>query len=238
MTVMDAHRALIAVLRWLARVYRRTRIWMTKSPQSPMAPRLWIVPALFALTACGGDTPSGPLAPQLPAGTAFEVRLSRLETELETLRRSRAIPGLSAAVVRDGEVAWARGFGLADVERGVAATPETPYRIASLTKTFTSMLIMRCVEQGRLDLDAPIRNYTTAIPEQAATIRHVLTHTSAGTPGTTYSYDGNRFASLTAVVEACYRAPFRKALADEILDPLGMPDSVPGQDLEAPSPEL
>jgi CubicO group peptidase (beta-lactamase class C family) len=202
-----------------------------------MAARRWMVPALFALTACGGDAPSGPLAPQLPAGTTFEVRITRLESELETLRRSRAVPGMSAAVVRDGQVAWAKGFGLADVERGVVAAPETPYRIASLTKTFTSMLLMRCFEQGRLDLDTPIRNYTTAITEQAATVRHVLTHTSAGTPGTTYSYDGNRFASLTPVVEACYGAPFRKALADEILEPLAMLDTVPGQDLEAPSAE-
>ena len=198
----------------------------------------WVVSCVLATTACGGDSPSGPLAPQLPAGTSFEVRISRLERELDDLRRAQSIPGLSAAVVRDGRVAWSRGFGLADVERNVAAAADTPYRTASLTKTFTSMLLMRCVEQGRLDLDEPIRRYSTAIPEPSATVRHVLTHTSAGTPGAAYAYDGNRFASLTPVVEACAGAPFRKALADQILEPLDMLDSVPGQDLEAPTAEM
>ena len=191
------------------------------------------------LAACGdGASPSAPLAPQLPAGTTFEARIARLETELDSLRRQRSIPGLSAVVVRDGEVAWAHGFGFADVERSVPAAPDTPYRIASITKTFTSMLLMRCVERGTLDLDTPIRQYTTAIPEPAATVRHVLSHTSAGTPGAAYSYDGDRFLALTPVVEACARAPFRVALAEQILDPVGMPDSVPGQDLEAPTPQL
>ena len=203
-----------------------------------MAAIRWIVPALLAIAACGGDSPTAPLAPQLPAGTSFEARIARLETEIESQRRLQSIPGLSAVVVRSGEVAWSRGFGSADVERNVPAASDTPYRIASLTKTFTSTLLMRCVEQGRLDLDAPIRNYTAAIPEPSATVRHVLTHTSAGTPGTTFRYDGDRFASLTPVVEACTGAPFRKALADQILDPVGMLDSVPGQDLEAPAPEL
>jgi CubicO group peptidase (beta-lactamase class C family) len=197
-----------------------------------------LAPALLlALAACGGDA-SAPLTPQLPGGTAFEARIARLETELDGLRRQQAVPGLSAAVVRDGQVAWAHGYGSADVERAVAATPDTPYRIASLTKTFTSMMLMRCVERGTLDLDTPIRRYTTAIPEASATVRHVFTHTSAGTPGTSYAYDGDRFAALTPVVEACAGAPYRVALAEQILEPLAMLDSVPGQDLEAPSPQL
>ena len=195
----------------------------------------WIGPAVvLLLAACGGDSPSAPLTPQLPAGTSFEARVARLESELDALRLRQSIPGLSAVVVRDGEVAWARGYGFADVERGVPAAPDTPYRIASLTKTFTSMLLMRCVERGTLDLDTPIRQYTTAIPEAAATVRHVFSHTSAGTPGANYGYDGDRFAALTPVVDACAGRPYRIALIDQILEPLAMLDSVPGQDLENP----
>jgi len=203
-----------------------------------MTARRSIVPALLALlAACGGES-SAPLTPQLPAGSSFEARIARLESELDALRLRQSVPGLSAAVVRDGAVAWAHGYGQADVERGVPAAADTPYRIASLTKTFTSMLLMRCVERGTLDLDTPIRRFTTAIPEASATVRHVLTHTSAGTPGASYSYDGDRFAALTPVVEACAGTPYRIALADQILEPLTMLDSVPGQDLEAPSPQL
>src|SRR5262245_26730418 len=153
---------------------------------------------------------------------------------LEALRRQLGIPGLSAVIQKDGQVVWERGLGLQDVENHIAATTDTPYRIASLTKTFTSVLLLRCVERGTLDLDEPIRRYTTAIPEPAATVRHVFTHTSAGVPGTEFRYDGDRYATLTAVVEACWSAPFRLVLAREILDRLAMQDSVPGQDLDNP----
>ncbi|HEY7819447.1 MAG TPA: serine hydrolase domain-containing protein, partial [Vicinamibacteria bacterium] len=114
----------------------------------------------------------------------------------------------------------------------------TPYRIASLTKTFTSVLLLQCVEQARLDLDDPIRRYSSGIPESGATVRHVLTHTSEQTPGQVFRYNGDRYVELTPVVEACTGLPYRVALAKRILDPLAMRDSVPGQDLENPSPTL
>ena len=153
---------------------------------------------------------------------------------LEALRRQTGIPGLSAAIVQNGQVAWEAGFGMQDVDRGVPATPDTPYSIASLTKTFTSVLLLQCVERGTLDLDEPIRTYTTQIPEPGATVRHVLTHTSEGAPGQRFKYDGDRYAALTPVVEACWRAPFRVVLAREVLTRLAMRDSVPGHDLEQP----
>jgi CubicO group peptidase (beta-lactamase class C family) len=109
------------------------------------------------------------------------------------------------------------------------------YDIASVAKTFTSTLLMQCVERGTLTLDDPIRRYTAAIPEASATVRHVLSHTSQGTPGAEYLYDGNRYAALTDVVAACHGRPFRQALAAEILDRTAMTGSVPGHDLDGPS---
>jgi CubicO group peptidase (beta-lactamase class C family) len=155
---------------------------------------------------------------------------------LEALCRLLGIPGASAVIVKDERVVWEGGLGQQDVENHVAAAVDTPYPIASLTKTFTSVLLLRCVERGTLDLDEPIRRYTTAIPEPAATVRHVFTHLSAGVPGAEFHYDGDRYAALTAVVEACWGAPFRVVLAREILDRLGMQDSVPGHDLENAEP--
>jgi len=171
----------------------------------------------------------------LDAGEQRPDRFALLSRYLEAMRTNGGIPGLSAAVVEDGRIVWESGFGFQDVERRIAATPDTPYRTASLTKTFASTLLMQCVERGTLNLDTPISQYTTAIPEPGATVRHVLTHTSAGTPGMRYVYDGNRFSALTAVVSACADKPFRQSLATEILDRSAMRDSVPGQDLEAPS---
>src|SRR5215207_6617631 len=133
-----------------------------------------------------------------------EARLAQFEQALESLRRQYNIPGLSAAVVSDRRIIWDKGFGFQDVENGIPATPDTPYRTASLTKTFASMLLMRCVEQGTLNLDTPIRNYTSGISEPGVTVRHLFTHTSQGTPpGHRFIYSGDRYNFLTPVVEAC-----------------------------------
>src|SRR5262245_51805407 len=83
----------------------------------------------------------------------LKARLENLDKSIEDLRTILKIPGISAAVVKDQKVIWSKGFGLADVENKIAATPETPYRIASLTKTFASTLLMQLVEQGKLNLD-------------------------------------------------------------------------------------
>lgn len=167
--------------------------------------------------------------------TPQDARLTLFGRYLEGLRRQVAIPGLSALIAQDGHIIWEQGFGFQDVERRVPAGPDTPYPIASLTKTFSATLLLRCVERGVLDLDEPIARYSTAIPEPGATVRHVLSHQSAGVPGSEYRYDGNRFGSLTSVIESCWGFPFRRVLADEILDRFGMQDSVPGHDLENPS---
>jgi CubicO group peptidase (beta-lactamase class C family) len=100
--------------------------------------------------------------------SSIDERTALFGRYLEALRRQLGIPGLSAVIVQDGRVVWERGLGLQDVENRVAAAVETPYRIASLTKTFTSVLLLRCVERGTLDLDEPIQRYTTAIPEPTA----------------------------------------------------------------------
>jgi CubicO group peptidase (beta-lactamase class C family) len=162
-----------------------------------------------------------------------EERIALFTRYLEPLRIQAGIPGLSAAIATDGRIIWEHGFGFADMEARVAAAPHTPYPVASITKTFTSTLLMQCAEEGRLNLDAPIRTYTTAVPDANATLRHVLAMASDAVAGSTYRYDGDRFAALTPVVEACTGVSYRVALARRILDRLGMSDSVPGQDLEA-----
>ena len=160
------------------------------------------------------------------------------ERYVEGLRRFAHVPGISAVILRDGRPVWQRGFGFADAAGLIPATPDTLYDIASLTKTFTSTLLLQCVERGTLSLDQPMSRYTAAIPEPAATVRHVLTHTSQGTPGAAFRYDGDRFAALTSVVDACHGRPFRQALATSILDRTAMTGSVPGHDLERPAPTL
>jgi CubicO group peptidase (beta-lactamase class C family) len=85
--------------------------------------------------------------------------------ELESLRQEMKIPGVSSAVFEDGRLAWARGFGFADVENGVPATPETPYHLASVTKTFASVIVMQLVQEDKLSLDDPVSRYGVTLPE-------------------------------------------------------------------------
>ena len=162
-------------------------------------------------------------------------RIALFTRYLEPLRIQAGIPGLSAAIASNGRIIWEAGFGFADVDAMIAAAPHTPYPIASITKTFTSTLLMQCAEQGRLDIDAPIRRFTTAVPDANATVRQVLAMASDAAAGSTYRYDGDRFAALTPVVEACTGDWYRVAVAKRILDRLGMADSVPGHDLETTS---
>jgi CubicO group peptidase (beta-lactamase class C family) len=168
------------------------------------------------------------------SGDQLDDRLALFGRYLAALQRQTGIPGLSAVILVDRRPVWEVGLGRQSIEGGVPATPDTPYSIASITKTFTSTLLLGCVEHGTLNLDEPIRRYSTLVPEPGATVRHVLTHTSEGVPGQSFRYNGDRFAALTPVVESCWGAPFRVVLAREILSRLAMQSSVPGHDLEQP----
>jgi CubicO group peptidase (beta-lactamase class C family) len=166
----------------------------------------------------------------------FKKRFARLETQLEDLRNLLMIPGMSAAVVKDQKLVWARGFGFADLEKRIPATENTPYRIASLTKTFASTLLLRLVEQGKISLDDPMSKYSADFKDDSVKVRHILSHTSEGTPGAKYKYNGDRFAYLDAVIEKATGKTFRELLTENVLTKLKMSDSVPGQDvLEQPN---
>src|SRR6187455_3038805 len=93
---------------------------------------------------------------------------------------SRHIPGLSLVVVKDGRTIEAKGYGLANVELGVAATPDSVYQIGSITKPFTATAIMLLVEEGKVSLDESVLKYLPELPAawSRITVRNALTHTS------------------------------------------------------------
>ena len=156
--------------------------------------------------------------------------LSRFEKQTDELRTRLKIPGMSAVIVKDQKVLWAKGFGFADFENRVPATPDTLYSIASLTKTFAATLVMQLVEQGKLDLDEPVSHYSTDFKNDSVKVKHLLSHTSGGpTPGDRYQYDGDQYNYLTAVIEKKTGKPFREVMVKTFLDPLQMASSVPGQ---------
>src|ERR1051326_5229947 len=90
------------------------------------------------------------------------------------------IPGLSLAVVREGKIVKAKGYGLANLEWNVAVTPETLFQSGSVGKQFTATAVMMLVEEGKIGLEDRISKYLEGTPEawKEITIRHLLTHTS------------------------------------------------------------
>ena len=151
-----------------------------------------------------------------------------LEREMEVLRVSLRIPGMSAAIAENQRVVWTRGFGLADVERGTVAREDTIYHLASLTKPYASTVVLQLAEEGRLDLNAPVSQFGIAM-ERSAPVRvwHLLSHTSDEPPGTRYRYDGNAFGRLTQVIERTTGQPFARELTNRIIRRLGLTHTGP-----------
>ena len=112
------------------------------------------------------------------AGKLSEERRTKMETAIATFMAASQVPGLSVAIVQDGEVAWSAGFGMADLENSVPATLQTVYRVGSISKPFTSTAAMALWEQGKLNLDSPVQSYCPAFPQKQwpITTRQLLSH--------------------------------------------------------------
>jgi serine beta-lactamase-like protein LACTB len=112
---------------------------------------------------------------------AAQSRLAEVERLAAEGHKQTRAPGMSVAVAVEDRLAWAQGFGLADIENSVPARADTVYRIASISKPIAATAVMQLVERGRLRLDDPVEKHVPAFPrkgEQTITIRHLLTHTS------------------------------------------------------------
>jgi len=150
---------------------------------------------LAILLACGGEPTAPPAAPPAPPPAQQEIPISgaavpgmgSYDQIVPDLMRKYAIPGGAVAVMRDGKLIYARGFGYADVENKTVVQPDALFRIASVSKPITSAAIMKLVEEGKLALDdrvAPLIAYLTPAPGatvdprwEQITIRHLLNHT-------------------------------------------------------------
>jgi CubicO group peptidase (beta-lactamase class C family) len=106
------------------------------------------------------------------------------ETMLRNLAAADRFSG-TALVAKDGKPIFRRAYGLANREWKIAATPETEFRLGSITKQFTAAAILQLAEQGKLSLDDPISKYYDAPPAWSdITVKHLLTH-SSGIPSYT-----------------------------------------------------
>jgi CubicO group peptidase (beta-lactamase class C family) len=151
---------------------------------------------------------------------------------------------LSVAVVKDHEIVLAAGLGYAVVEDGIPATAETAYDIASVAKPLSAVVALRLVEAGVLDLDRPLVDYSewtdfcTEFSQQPSifarelrcqppshALRHLLSHTATGTPGTRFSYNPVLYSWASRPIMAAADAPFSALVERYVFIPAGMKKS-------------
>ncbi|GAA4308756.1 serine hydrolase domain-containing protein [Compostibacter hankyongensis] len=168
-------------------------------------------------------------------------RIAAFEKKIEFLRRKYHIPGLSAGIVKGKTLVWSKGFGYADVEHRTVPDKNTVYQIASVTKTFGSILLMQQVEAGRVSLDDPIAQYGINLgarwgSDPRIRVKHLLTHTAMGNtlngfkPGYSFRYNGGWYNELTKVIERSSGRHFGELLMENIVRPLGLKNTVPSTD--------
>lgn len=147
-------------------------------PNRPLRPApTGRVVGLLALTALI-LLPAAPVAAQ-------EVDVQEVRTLIHDLIRDEGLASAAVSVARGGEIVWEEGFGWADRERQIRATPHTPYSLASISKPITATAIMILSERGELDLDAPANRYLSPTGQirsfdgdaAAVTVRSLLSHT-------------------------------------------------------------
>ena len=209
-----------------------------------LAPAFGLV---LALASCSNPQPSGPV-------TQLDRELDR---ELAAVVQDRVLgmASLSVLSIKGGEVAYERQFGMRSMAEQLPATSDTMYRIASISKLVTTLGVMRLVEQGKLDLDADVSTYlgfklrNPAFPEQAISLRMLLSHTSslrdnggyswgattsmrdamresAGkweashAPGTYFAYSNLNFGIVGTIMEAAGGERFDRLMQRLVLDPL------------------
>jgi CubicO group peptidase (beta-lactamase class C family) len=144
---------------------------------------------VLAATAWCAERPGAPRFHDPQRRARLAAAFPEIEKLFEQARSERGIPGLAFGIVIDGELAYVKGIGVADRATNAAVTPDTAFRIASMTKSFTALCVLQLRDDGKLSLDDPVSKW---IPEAARfdypsrdaaplRVRHLLTH-SAGFP--------------------------------------------------------
>ena len=195
--------------------------------------------------------------------SAPEALREELVRRLRVAQSEQRAPSVSASVFRGGEVLWRDAVGLADVEARTVASPDTQYRIGSITKTFTAVCILQLRDAGELSLDDPLDRFVPESPH-APTLGRMLAHASglqreppgeiwetmqapsreelvARTaeaeqllaPGSWWHYSNLAFALLGEVVARKTGGTWEDALRERVLEPLGLERTTPAAESPA-----
>lgn len=139
---------------------------------------VFLIVAVLCITGCNGgeDTPSTPTS--TPNGALTAITVARIDATVQLFRNQTGTFGMSVAVSKRGVgTLYSKGFGTDGNGRPV--TPDTPFRIASISKQFTASAIMRLVERGQMNVTDPLTKYIVGNPQWPfVQITHLLTHTA------------------------------------------------------------
>lgn len=175
-----------------------------------------------------------------------------LENEIPKIMKNALIPGLSIAVIRDGEIFWSKAFGVKNMDNEAPVTDSTIFEAASLSKPLYAYAVMKLVKKGVIDLDKPLIEYVDQsyieknflgrkIDDdrfRKITARMVLTHSSGFPnwrrqndltinfePGEKFSYSGEGFGYLQKIIEKLTGKPLNDFMNEMVFSPLGMTNS-------------
>ncbi len=174
-----------------------------------------------------------------------EELIARLEKAIPRLMRDADVPGLSLALIKNGEIFRQRGFGVKNVETKEPVDDSTVFEAASLSKPVFAYAVLKMAESGKLDLDAPLNKYLpdsyveTDARANQITARRVLMHATGFpnwrapgkplriyfAPGERFSYSGEGFVYLQKAIERLSGEPLDEFMKRTVFEPLGMTNS-------------
>lgn len=170
---------------------------------------------LLLVGGCHSSSVTGPAA----SIDDFRARLERLRTDGH-------IQAISAVIAKDQAILWSGAFGGDGNAAPISDT--TVFHLASLTKPFASTVILQLVDEGKVSLDDPVSKYGIVLASPGTVlVRHLMSHTSEGVPGSHYAYNGDRFSLLDSVIARAAVKSFAAAVQERIIVPLGLKHTAP-----------
>ncbi len=198
--------------------------------------------ALLGLVFAASLSAVEPTVTKVRAPEPIAITVARYLTEVDSLRFANHIPGLAVAIVNGKQIVAVQGLGYADVEAQTPVTVDTPFNIASVAKPIAAVIALHLVEQGLLNLDLPMTNYTGFAEFQrevraqgglffkdyggdethSLTLRHVLAMQVNGIPGTRFYYNPPSYSWAARPMAEVAKAPFSELTRQLVFIPAGM----------------